>query len=254
MAPTPKGPQVQIHNQQINRDDYGTFNSDDFPDHISEEEFSPIQTPTPAPTAITTRAGRVIRQPREYWRIESLPQPLQITQGNNESDEDEILMVREEDEPETYAQAMRSPESDKWKIATEEELNALNRNNTWDIVDKPANRKIMDNRWVFRIKRNADGSIERYKARLVVKGFQQVPGTDFDETFSPVVRYDSHRLLIAIAATKQWIPQQLDIKSAFLYGNLKEEIYMYLPQGYRLTGKVCRLKKALYGLKQAHRE
>ena len=99
---------------------------------------------------------------------EAPTQPLHITQGNDQSlSDDEILMVREEDEPESYSQAIRSPDADKWKIATKEELNALNRNNTWDIVDKPANRKIVDNRWVFKIKRNADGSIERYKARLV---------------------------------------------------------------------------------------
>ena len=160
----------------------------------------------------------------------------------------------EENEPQTYKAALRSPDSDKWKVAINEELNALDRNNTWTVVDRPPGRKIVDCRWVFRIKKAADRSIERYKARLVAKGFTQVPGTDFDETFSPVVRYDSLRLLIALTAAKNWKPQQCDIKSAFLYGELKEEIYMYLPEGSRIDGKVCRLKKSLYGLKQSPRE
>ena len=103
-------------------------------------------------------------------------------------------------------------------------------------MDRPVRQRIVDCKWVFKIKHNADGTVERYKARLVAKGFSQVPGIDFDETFSPVVRYDSLRLLMAIAASKNWKPQQLDIKSAFLYGELKEENYMHLPEGSRIDG------------------
>ena len=121
-------------------------------------------------------------------------------------------------------------------------------------VDRPTNRSIVSCKWVYKVKQNADGSIEHYKARLVARGFSQRPGFDFDETFSPVVRYESLCLLLALSTIKGWKPQQCDVKSAFLYGDLKEEIYMELPEGHRQAGKVARLNKCLYGLKQSSRE
>jgi len=96
--------------------------------------------------------------------------------------------------------------------------------------------------------------VEQYKARVVAKGFSQEYGSDFNERYVPVARYDYFRLLIAIASYHRWIPQQMDVKSAFLYGVLKEEIYMRLPKGYRTAGKVARLRKCIYGLKQSARE
>jgi hypothetical protein len=108
--------------------------------------------------------------------------------------------------------------------------------------------------WVYRIKYNSDGSIDRYKARLVARGDSQVAGTDYDELFAPVVRFDSLRLLLAISASRRWQPRQLDVKTAFLYGHLKEEIYMRLPERRKIDGKVCKLKRCLYGLKQSPRE
>ena len=109
---------------------------------------------------------------------------------------DDIMIVNEDDEPSTYRRALASPDKKLWQDAMKAELQALSENDTWDIVDRPTNRKIVDCRWVYKIKRNADGSIERYKARLVAKGFSQIPGLDYDETFGPVVRFDSLRLLI----------------------------------------------------------
>lgn len=121
-------------------------------------------------------------------------------------------------------------------------------------MDRPKGRKVVDSIWVFKIKHNADGSIDRYKARLVAKGFTQIKGLDFDETFSPVVRYDTLRLLLALSAHHNWTPRQLDIKTAFLYGLLKEDIYMELPEGSRTPGKVAKLNRCIYGLKQSPRE
>ena len=158
-------------------------------------------------------------------------------------------------EPTSYRLALKDAYSDNWKQAMEEEMKALRNNNTWDVVDRPPpQRQIVDSKWVYKLKLKADGSIERYKGRVVGKGFTQVLGHDFDETFAPVARYESLRLLIAIAAWKGWHPQQMDVKSAFLYGILKEEIYMELPEGYREPGKVARLKNCIYGLKQSARE
>ena len=101
-------------------------------------------------------------------------------------------------------------------------MDALNRNKTWSVIERPDNQKLVDCRWIFKIKRGADGSVQRYKARLVAKGFTQQPGVDFDETYAPVVRFDSLRLLHAISAGKGWTPQMLDIKAAFLYGHRSE--------------------------------
>ncbi|KAL8156529.1 hypothetical protein AgCh_001574 [Apium graveolens] len=146
------------------------------------------------------------------------------------------------------------------------ELNALESNNTWEIVPKPKNRHIVDCKWLFKIKYNPNGSIERYKARLVAKGFIQTYGLDYFETYAPVAKMTTVRLLIVVAAAKDWPISQLDITNAFLHGDLNETVYMRLPPGYLQfstcvdltsitdsSNVACKLKKSLYGLKQAPR-
>eukprot|EP00253_Pinus_taeda_P028107 PITA_28107 len=136
----------------------------------------------------------------------------------------------------------------------EEEYNSLLENQTWDLVPFPLGRKIVRCKWVYRTKSAADGQITRRKARLVAKGFQQVHGIDCDETFAPVAKMDSIRLTLAIAAAEWWEVHQMDVKNAFLHGDLSEEIYMEQPHGFiQDSSLVCRLKKSLYGLKQAPR-
>ena len=154
-------------------------------------------------------------------------------------------------DPASYSEAMRSADADQWKEACQYEMDALARNGTWELMDLPPSRKAVKSKWVFKLK--ADG---RYRARLVAKGFTQIPGVDFDETFSPVARFESLRMLLALAALEDWHIHQMDVKSAFLNGELDEEIYMEQPQGFVTTGSehlVCRLRKAIYGLKQASR-
>ncbi|KZV25304.1 retrovirus-related Pol polyprotein from transposon TNT 1-94 [Dorcoceras hygrometricum] len=132
----------------------------------------------------------------------------------------------------------------------------IEKNKTWELVDRPKNRKIIGVKWVYRTKLNADGSINKYKARLVVKGYAQIFGVDYSDTFAPVARLDTIRLLLAVAAQKNWKGHQLDVKSAFLNGFLQEEIYVEQPEGYKKEEKKIKsifLKKALYGLKQAPR-
>ena len=146
---------------------------------------------------------------------------------------------------------MRSEQADQWHDACQYEIDALAKNGTWTLVDLPAGRKAVKSKWVF--KRKADG---RYRARLVAKGFTQIQGIDYDETFSPVARFESLRLILALAALEDWEIHQMDVKSAFLNGLLEEEIYMEQPEGFITPGqesKVCLLKKAIYGLKQASR-
>jgi len=132
----------------------------------------------------------------------------------------------------------------------------IQKNKTWELVDRPEDRKIIGVKWVFRTKLNADCSINKYKARLLVKGYAQIFGVDYSDTFAPVSRLDTIRLVLAVAAQKGWKVFQLDVKSAFLNGVLQEEIYVEQPEGFVVQGKedkVYLLKKALYGLKQAPR-
>jgi len=143
-----------------------------------------------------------------------------------------------------------------WVAAMNEEMEALNRNDTWYITDLPPNREPIGCKWVYKVKYKANGDIERYKARLVAKGFNQREGVDFDETFSPVVKIVTVRCLITLAVNNNWPLYQLDVNNAFLYGDLYEDVYMHLPPGYFPKGdkRVCKLNKSLYVLKQAPRQ
>uniref|UniRef100_A0A0A9YCF4 Retrovirus-related Pol polyprotein from transposon TNT 1-94 n=2 Tax=Lygus hesperus TaxID=30085 RepID=A0A0A9YCF4_LYGHE len=148
----------------------------------------------------------------------------------------------------TYREAVTGNDQAKWATAIEEEKQALEKNNTWTLVDKScaSGKKILSSRWVLKIKE--DG---RYKARLVVRGYQQIQGVDFEETYSPVVGSDALRTILALTAKNGYMTKKFDIKTAFLYGFLEEDIYMTLPEGYETNGKISKLHRALYGLKQA---
>jgi hypothetical protein len=161
-----------------------------------------------------------------------------------------------EDEPTTYQEATNSSDRERWQKALDEEYDSLIQNQTWELAELPPNRKAISSKWVFKIKHNSDGTVERYKARLVARGFMQKEGIDYQETYAPVVRYGSLRLLLAIANTLNLEVHQMDVKTAFLNGDLQEEIYMAQPEGYITKGTehlVCKLKKTLYGLKQSSR-
>ena len=134
----------------------------------------------------------------------------------------------------------------------DEEYSALMKNNTWHLVPAQKGANIIDCKWVYKIKRKADGEIDRYKARLVAKGFKQRYGIDYEDTFSPVVKAATIRLILALAVSNNWSLRQLDVKNAFLQGVLEETVYMRQPPGYEDPTRrqyVCKLDKALYGLK-----
>ncbi|KAL5580295.1 hypothetical protein UlMin_012737 [Ulmus minor] len=154
--------------------------------------------------------------------------------------------------PKNVNEALDNP---NWKEAMLEEMRALKRNKTWEIVDLPKGKKPVGCKWIFTLKYKADGSLERYKARLVARGFTQTYGIDYQETFAPVAKMNSIRILISLATNMNWTLQQLDVKNAFLHGDLDEEVYMEIPPGVnnKMEGKVCRLRKSLYGLKQSPR-
>ncbi|CAL2264036.1 unnamed protein product [Prunus armeniaca] len=146
--------------------------------------------------------------------------------------------------------------SPQWKQAMQEEIDALHMQGTWSLVPNPGNKNIVGSKWIYKIKRNSDGSIARHKAWLVAQGFSQEQGLDFSETFSPIVRHTTIRLILSLDAMNKWQLRQLDVKNAFLHGELEEEVFMKQPQGFadpRYPDFVCKLKKSLYGLKQAPR-
>ncbi|KAL9253629.1 Retrovirus-related Pol polyprotein from transposon TNT 1-94-like protein [Drosera capensis] len=139
----------------------------------------------------------------------------------------------------------------------EDEMKSLHDNHTFDLMKLPKDKKALKNRWIYRVKYESDSTSPRYKARLVVKGFGQRKGVDFNEIFSPVVRMSSIRTVLSLTATLDLEVEQMDVKIAFLHGDLEEEIYMEQPDGFRVKDKadyVCKLKKSLYGLKQAPRQ
>ncbi|CAA7052584.1 unnamed protein product [Microthlaspi erraticum] len=145
---------------------------------------------------------------------------------------------------------------EKWMEAMRSEIQAIEKNQTWELVNLPTDAKKIGVKWVYKTKLNEDGNVDKYKARLVMKGYAQEEGIDYDEVFAPVAHWDTIRILLAVAAQRGWKVYQLDVKSAFLYGELKEVVYVDQPEGFIKRGeedKVYRLKKALYGLKQAPR-
>jgi hypothetical protein len=168
---------------------------------------------------------------------------------------EEIYAIIAGDEYTSLKDARNSPDWPEWEKAIHSELAQLNQMGTWRLVDKPANAIPIANKWTFVRKRNKAGEIVRFKARLVAKGCSQRPGYDYTETFSPVVRMDTIRAILALVPKMGLKIRQLDIKGAYLNGILKEKVYMKQPEGYENgTDEVCELLKTLYGLKQAGRE
>lgn len=170
---------------------------------------------------------------------------------------DDFLTYMIESEPKTYREAVTSSEGLQWKEAIKSEIDSILQNHTWELVDLPPGCKPLGYRWIFKRKMKTDGSIEKYKARLVIKGYRQKEGLDYFDTYSPVTRITSIRLVLAIAAIRNLQIHQMDVKTAFLNGDLEEEIYMEQPEGFVAPGqesKVCKLVKSLYGLKQAPKQ
>jgi hypothetical protein len=158
-----------------------------------------------------------------------------------------------ESEPSTFKEATGRQ---VWRDAMMEEYNSIMKNNVWEVVPRPEGKSMVTSRWLYKLKHVADGSIEKYKARFVARGFSQVEGVDYDETFASVVRYTPIKAVISIAAEMGWKIHRMDVKTTFLNGLIQEVVYIEQPLGFEVHGRefhVCRLKKALYGLKQAPR-
>jgi hypothetical protein len=190
--------------------------------------------PAASPPRVRTRLQKGIRNPKKY------------TDGTVR-----YGMLGSTGEPNKLSEALDDP---KWRQAMEEEYNALLENKTWHLVPPSSNKNIIDCKWVYRIKKRADGSIDRYKARLVANGFKQRYGIDYEDTFSPVVKIATIRTVLALSVSRRWSLRQLDVKNAFLHGVLEEEVFIKQPPGFEnphALHHICKLDKELYGLKQA---
>jgi len=166
---------------------------------------------------------------------------------------DPELMLMSAEEPATFAVAERNA---AWRKAMLEEMRSIKANQTWELVDPPAGCRPIGLKWVFKVKKDEHGDVVKHKAWLVARGFIQREGIDFEEVFALVARMESVQLLLALAAAKDWPVHHLDVKSAFLNGELAEEVYMRQAPGFAVKGaehKVLRLRKALYGLRQVPR-
>ena len=162
---------------------------------------------------------------------------------------DWVYVAKDLHDPMTVEEALSRKNKDDWRLAMEDEVNSMFNNDVWDLVELPKGRKAVGSKWVFKTKHDADGNLQRYKARLVAQGYNQKQGIDYDETFSPVVRFESIRTIISLAAQHNLHLHQID-------GWLKEDIYMKQPQEFEVKGKehlVCKLKRSIYGLKQSPR-
>ena len=203
-----------------------------------DEDTEPVQTTNEEPSVSGLRRSSRSRQPPDFYGI----------RVNVAS---EIF-----DEPTSINEALASPDKRKWTEAMEKEMESLHKNKVWDLVKLPKDRKAVGSKWVVKLKVGPDGSVERHKARLVAQGFSQKYGVDYDETFSPVVRFESLRTVIALAVQNGLKLHQMDVTTAFLNGELKEEVYMRQPEGFAAKGQedlVCKLKRSIYGLKQSPR-
>ncbi|HEV7738142.1 MAG TPA: reverse transcriptase domain-containing protein, partial [Chlamydiales bacterium] len=200
--------------------------------------------PTPQPDNGRRRSSRIANQ-NHRWDYSTMAR-LQV--------QDQAMLANIVAPPLTYLDAQRRPDFLIWKEAMDTEMAQHNERHTWDLVDLPEGRSIVGCRWVYATKSDADGNFQKAKARLVAQGMTQVPGIDYFDITSPVARFDSLRILLAVGNQQDWESDMMDVKGAYLNAELEEDIYMHQPPGYDdETGHVLRLRLALYGLKQAGR-
>ncbi|WVZ57430.1 hypothetical protein U9M48_007816 [Paspalum notatum var. saurae] len=219
------------------------------PDGGSSAPTSSAADPSTSEVDPSTSEGGPVASSRPHTRLQSgISRPKRFTDGTIRWGNFSVT-----GEPGCLEEALGDK---KWKDAMQQEYDALMRNKTWHLVPHAENTNLIDCKWVYKVKKKADGSVDRYKARLVAKGFKQRYGIDYEDTFSPVVKIATVRLVLSIAISRGWCLRQLDVQNAFLHGILEEEVYMKQPPGFEnkdTPNYVCKLGKAIYGLKQAPR-
>ncbi|KAH9745458.1 retrovirus-related pol polyprotein from transposon RE2 [Citrus sinensis] len=224
--------------------------------HVSDQQpILPAPTILPSiPDTTNNQSPDEIPQNQTILTSQSLNQHPMVTRGKTGIFKPKLYTtVLLHKEPETIQEALNN---ERWYQAMKAEYDALISNGTWTLVPRTENYKLVGNKWVFRIKTNTDGSVEKYMARLVAKGFQQIEGAHYFETFILVVKSTTIRVILSLAVMNQWQIRQADVNNAFLNRYLTEEVYMRQPKGFvdpQRPDFVCKLHKALYGLKQALR-
>ncbi|CAL5420691.1 unnamed protein product [Camellia sinensis] len=239
-----------------------TISGQSIPVHFEDEEQSQVSSEQPQVSSShlsSTSSGEdqsEISEQTRPQRTKSRPawmREYEVTGIDQFDDPITHFALLSDCDPVIFKNAVQDP---KWQQAMDEEIHAIEKNNTWELTNIPKGHKSIDVKWVYKTKLNAQSKIEKYKARLIAKGYKQHLGIDYNEVFAPVARHDTIRLVIALAAPNSWPIFQLDVKSTFLYEDLQEEVYVDQPPGYVCQGnetKVYKLRKALYGLKQAPR-
>jgi hypothetical protein len=222
----------------------GSGDSDSYPPHATgDEDVSEVESALSEADdrqgnvtveAAARRSGHARRPPGEWWSLSA-------------------NIAKAKTEPSTFEEAMKSPEATAWKSAMETELTSMRELEVWSQVPRTVSIKVLPCRWVFKVKRHADGTVERHKARLVAKGFKQQSGVDFDQVWAPVSRHATVRALFSTVAHQGWEMDQVDVTTAFLYGELDDEVFMEMPPGFETPGLVCKLKRSIYGFRQAPR-
>ena len=205
-----------------------------------------------------------VNAPDPIEPVPEVPMRRSVRQRRPAISDDFVVYLGESDydvgpvvDPVTYAGAVSNPQSSMLVDAMTDEIRSITHHGVWELVDLPIGCKPIGCKWVFKNKKDSKGQVERFKARLVVKGFTQREGIDYNDTFSPVSSKDSFRIVMALVAYYDLELHQMDVKTAFLNGGLNEEIYMMQPEGFKEEGKehmVCKLRKSIYGLKQASRQ
>lgn len=238
---------INFHSVEVKEESENEFNTDNDDDDDDQSDRSE------SPGSSTTESDD------EFFEVPEEPEivPRRSNRANlgrppHRFDDYHVYSVVEKEffESKTYEKAVKCPEN-QWISTIQEELASIERNDTWELVDLPSRRNTIGSKWVFKLKNDESTENRTYKARLVAQGFSQKFGVDYDEVFAPVARSETLRVLLTVAGTKGFNLKQYDFKTAFLNGELKEEIYMRPPKGVPSNGKVFKLKKSLYGLKQA---
>ena len=212
------------------------------PEEPVQEELVPLQAQNNEPQPVELRrSDRVRRKPARYVLL---------------GESYQVIAIDSEDDPINYKEALEDVDVQEWQKAMDREMESMYSNSVWSLVEAPKGIEPIGCKWIYKRKRGSDGKVETFKARLVAKGYTQKEGIDYEETFSPVAMLKSIRILLAVAASLDYEIWQMDVKTAFLNGNLNKDIYMQQPEGFKAKGKehmVCKLQRSIYGLKQASR-
>lgn len=229
-------PKVEFSDQEEDKKLPNTSAEEEEEETVEDEETREESDVEPAETARYPGLSRNRQPPRDWWKGSA-------------------AMFATIEEPTTFEEALESEHAEQWRQAMDEEMASLLANKTWTLETLPEGAKAIPVKWVYKVKKDVNGNLERFKARLVAKGFRQREGVDFDEVFAPVSKYATLRALLAMVAAQDLELHQLDIKTAFLNGELEEDVYIQQAPGYEEGKKnlACHLHRALYGLRQAPR-